>query len=348
SLLDISPDGIRLLAANADNGTVTVVDTVERKALREIKVGDKPESVTWIGDGPLAAAACYHKAQVVVFNADTGEVVNKLRVSAEPYGIVADKAGKRLWVTHEYPGTVSEIDAEKLTVTREIKAGSMVRGVALNSAETRLYVSEFYTGRLVALDLATGNVVDSWTGQSTDNLARHVLLHPTLDKPYVSHIRSIINVIDGGGSIFPQLSICDLKPGEGRRRLALSMDTFNGVYVMTNTWEAALSPDASRIYIVYAGTDDVNVCKVIDDDYREIQRINLPITVGKNPRAVRVSPDGQTVYIYNTLDFAVGVYDANLKKLAAVAVCEPPKTPEWVRGKILFNTAKPPMSQRRW
>ena len=43
SLMDVSPDGTRLLVANTDNGTVTVVDTAARKALREIKVGEKPE-----------------------------------------------------------------------------------------------------------------------------------------------------------------------------------------------------------------------------------------------------------------------------------------------------------------
>ncbi|HJT77323.1 MAG TPA: hypothetical protein VJ739_09005, partial [Gemmataceae bacterium] len=42
SLLDVSPDGTRLLAANRDNGTVTVVDTAARKALREVAVGEEP------------------------------------------------------------------------------------------------------------------------------------------------------------------------------------------------------------------------------------------------------------------------------------------------------------------
>ena len=55
SLLDVSSDGKRLLVVNSDNGSVTVVDTAERKALREIIVGDKPEGAAWIGDGPLAA-----------------------------------------------------------------------------------------------------------------------------------------------------------------------------------------------------------------------------------------------------------------------------------------------------
>jgi YVTN family beta-propeller protein len=351
SLLDVSPDGKWLLAANNDNNSVTVVDTAARKVVREIAVGEKPEGVTWIGQGPLAAVTCYHDRKVYFFNAETGAVLKKLKVAPEPYGIVADKAGKRVWVSHEYPGLVSEIDVEKLVVTRELKAGSCVRGLAVSPDEKRIYASEFYTGRLIALDLVGGKVVDSWLGHSTDNLARHVLLHPTRPKAYLSHIRSMINVIDGGGSIFPHLSICDLRPTDGKsakRRISFSMDTYNGVYVVTNAWEAAISPDGKRIYTIYSGTNDMNISAIIDDDYQEIKRIGSAVRVGQNPRAVRVSPDGETVYIYNTLDFSVGVYDKNMKVLKHVTTCEPPKTPEWVRGKILFNTANSPMSQRRW
>src|SRR5262249_60522930 len=90
SLLDVSPDGAWLLVTNSDNGTVTVVDTKERKAVREIKVGDKPEGVTWIGSGPLAAATVYHDDLLVFFNAMDGTIVQKLAVSDEPYGIVTN------------------------------------------------------------------------------------------------------------------------------------------------------------------------------------------------------------------------------------------------------------------
>ena len=74
------------------------------------------------------------------------------------------------------------------------------------------------------------------------------------------------------------------------------------------------------------------------------------MSIGQNPRAVRVSPDGKTVYIYNALDFAVGGPRCrdHATVWTAIKVCEPPKTPEWVRGKILFNTALPPMTSRRW
>ncbi|MCI0461553.1 MAG: hypothetical protein L0Z62_31775 [Gemmataceae bacterium] len=348
SLLDVSPDGKFLLAANVDNHSVTVVDTTAKKALHEIKVGRRPEGVTWIGNGPLAAVTAYNDNAVVLFDAQTGQVVGKIPVTVEPYGIVSDKAGKRAWVTHEYPAAVSEIDLAARKVTRTFKAGSFLRGIALAPDEKRLYVTEFYTGVLRAIDLATGQEVDSWKGHSTDNLARHVVLHPRRPKAYLSHIRSMVHVIDGGGSIFPQLAVCDLKPGEGKRRATFSMDTYNGVYVTTNAWEADVSPDGKRIYTIYAGTNDMNISDLVDDDYREIKRAGPARRLGQNPRAVRVSPDSQKVYIYNTLDFEVAFYDRNMSPQGKVKVCDPPKTPEWVRGKVLFNTANSPLSGRRW
>jgi YVTN family beta-propeller protein len=350
SLMDLSPDGDRLLVTNADNGSVTVVDTRARKALREIKVGDKPEGVTWIGKGPLAAVTVYHEDRVVFFDADTGRVVQNLAVADEPYGIVANKAGTRAWVTHEYPGTVSEIDLGARKVVREFKAGSFVRGLALSPDESRLYVTEFYTANLHAVDLQKGAVVDTWKGHATDNLCRNVVLHPRRPKAYLAHIRSKITVVDGSGSIFPQLSICDLvPPNSSKRRMSVALDTYNGVYVVTNCWEAALSPDGKRLYTIYAGTNDMNVSEVVDDDYKEVERVGFAVTVGQNPRAVRVSPDNKIVYIDNALDFTVSVHQADtMRTLATIKVCEPPKTPEWVRGKILFNTALPPLTSRRW
>src|SRR5262245_12572846 len=85
SLIDISPDSTRLLVANADNGSVSVVDLKERKLLREIKVGDKPEGVAWIGKGPLAAVTVYREDLVVFVDTEKGQVVRKLAVADEPY-----------------------------------------------------------------------------------------------------------------------------------------------------------------------------------------------------------------------------------------------------------------------
>jgi YVTN family beta-propeller protein len=356
SLLDVAPDGSRLLVANPDNGTVTVVDTKARAKLREVSIGEQPEGVAWIGSGPLAIATCYREDRVVIFDTGSGDIVAKIDVADEPYGVVTDKAGRRAWITHDYLGSVSEIDLESKRVTRSIAVDKFIRGIAVTPDESRLYVSGFLNGVLYAIELASGKVVDRMVGHTTDNLARHVLLHPSRPKAYLTHIRSKVQNGNSRGAIFPQLTVCTLtnppaekSDGADKRRVSIPLDTYNGVYVVTNAWESAITPDGSRIFTIYAGTDDMNVSRVIDDDYQEMVGIGLPVQVGRNPKAVRVSPDGKSVYVYNAMDFSVSVYSVDGRQAEAkIAVCAPPKSPEWVRGKTLFESAKPPMTSPRW
>jgi YVTN family beta-propeller protein len=356
SLLDLTPDGHLLLAANPDNGTVTVIDTAERKVLREIVVGEQPEGVTWLGHGPLAAVTLFRGDGVVIFDALAGGVVAAIPVPADPYGVVAAADGRRLWVSHDSPGCVSEIDVNARKVTRTIPVGPSARGLALAADGRHLFVAEFLTARLHAVDLAAGRVTATWEGHDTDNLCRQVALHLSRPKAYLPHVRSRTHVVSARGSIFPQLSICDLRqpPADATgspglpQRTSFALDTFNGVYVTANPWEAAVSPDGRRLYVVYAATDDLNAATV-GDEFRELERSGQPARVGRNPRAVRVSPDGGTVYVYNALDFAVGVHDAfSLRRLATVPCCAPPHTPEWVRGKVLFHSSDPPITRARW
>lgn len=352
SLLDVRPDGRQLVVANTDGGTVTVVDLPARQALREIPVGDHPEGVAWIGTGPFVVVTVYRDDKVVFVDTAHGKVVETLRCAAEPYGVVTTKDGKRAFVSHDYPGLVSEIDLEKRTIIRTIPAGQWARGIALSPDESRLYVTNFFTATLSAVDLKEGKVVDTWPGRESDNLCRHVVLNPKRPKAYVSHIRSRTGVFNARGSIFPELSICTLTPPkpDEKRRTAMALDTFNGVYVTANPWESAVSPDARTFVTVYAGTDDMNYSAVVDDDYQEIDRTGV-MPVGKHPRAVRYRPDGKELYVYATLDFSVNVYDTTKSrptKVASIKVTDPPLTPEWVRGKELFVGAKPPMTRAKW
>lgn len=348
SQLGLTPDGRLLLVANADNGTVSVIDTAERRVIREISVGRRPESVAVLGAGPRAAVTLYKDDQVAVLDFETGEIVQRIDTADEPYGIVATRSGDVAYITNEYPGVVTELDMKSGRSVRQIPVGPFVRGIALDSSERRLYVTEYYSGILRAVEVASSTVFDSWQGSTSDNLARHVAVHPTYAKAYVSHIRSRVSVAHGEGSIFPFVSVIDTEGGEGKRRKAIAMDTFNGVYVVANPWEIAIAPDGKRIYSIYSGTNDMNVSNFLDDNYRELDRVGV-VQLGQNPRAITVSPDSKTVYIYNTLDFAVQFLDAeSLKTIDRVKTCEPPYSAEHLRGKVLFYSALQPMVGRRW
>jgi YVTN family beta-propeller protein len=351
SLIDISPNGKSLLVANTDSDSVTLVDPITRKKIKEIPVGDHPEGVAWIGEGPLAIVTLYRENKIAFVDTEAGKVLTKLD-AVEPYGVVTTQDGKRAYVSLDYPGTVCEIDVESRKIVRQIKVGAWCRGIGIGNDEKRLYVSNFFTADLYGVDIASGKVIETWEGNGEDNLCRSVTLNPKRDKAYLSHIRSRVKIFDADGSIVPYLSMCDLfeaKDKTEKRRRAMKMDTFNGVYVVANTWEVAVTPDAKKLFVIYAATNDMNVCPIVDDDYREIDRIGLPRDVGNHPRAVRVSPDGKTLFVYATMDFRLEVFNiADMKRLDPIPVCNPPHTPEWVRGKILFQTSNRPMTSRRW
>ncbi|NBY01086.1 MAG: hypothetical protein EBQ87_03750 [Planctomycetes bacterium] len=286
----------------------------------------------------------------MIIDGEKLSVIKAITTEDEPYGIVSTQDGKNLYVTHEYPGKVSEINTTNFTVNKVFSAGKMTRGIALSPDEKNLFVTEFYSASVNKLDVATGRKMDHWKGRDDDNLARQITTHPTRPKVYYPHIRSRTHIIDADGSIFPELTVCDTSGlPDKTRRTTIAMDTFNGVYVVATPWETAVSPDGKTLYVIYSGTNDMNICKVMDDDYSEIRRVGTAIRIGVNPRAIRVNPNGKEVYVYNALQFDVTIHaPTNMNKLASMKSCDPPKSPEWVRGKILFNTSNSPMTSRRW
>jgi DNA-binding beta-propeller fold protein YncE len=349
SLLDISADGKLLACSNRDSGTVTIVDLAQHAKLREIPVGKKPEGVSFLGSSHQLAVAVYAADKIVLLDADDGKEIGQIEVFDEPYGVVSSGDGKRVYVTLDYPGRVVEVDAESRTIKREFDVGKFTRGIAISPDDKRIFVSEYYTAAIKVVDVADGKVMDQWPGASTDNLVRQVTLHPRRPKAYFAHMRSRVTAVHGEGSIFPYLGVVDTdaETAEGSRRKRIPMDAFRGALVTANPWEVAISPDGRSLYIVFAGTNDLFACGVVDDDYREVSYRNY-VQMGQNPRAVRVSPDNNTVYVYNALDFTLVAFNAeDMRRVASIAVTENPLPADVLLGKQLFYSALQPMVGRR-
>ncbi|NQV27066.1 MAG: hypothetical protein HQ518_22185, partial [Rhodopirellula sp.] len=255
SLMDISTDGALLACSNRDSGTVTVVDLATNKVLREIKVGHKPEGVSFVGDSHDIAVAVYDDDTVVLLDGDSGRSRAMISVFDEPYGIVSTKDGRRIYVTLEYPGQVVEIDPQTAKITRTFTAGAFPRGIAIAPDEKQLLVCEYLTATVRAIDRTSGELVDEWPGSSTDNLARQLIIHPQRPKAYVTFIRSKVTAHQGTGSIFPYVSILDLIPSDDSRRKRMPLDSVFVTRFTANPWEVAISLDGRQLYIFFSGTD---------------------------------------------------------------------------------------------
>ncbi len=347
-LLNFSSDGSLVACSNRDSGSVTILTWPGLNVVREIAVGAHPEGVAWIGKSKQLSCCVYGDDQVVIIDAESGVITKTVDVFDEPYGVVSTDDGSALFVTLEYPGRVARINTALGIVDAEWSVGQMLRGLAISLDGSFLLATEYLTSRLLKVSTTDGNVATVWDGASTDNLARQVVLAPDDSKAYLTHIRSRVTAAHGNGSIFPYVAVARLTGEKAGTRHRVPMDSFRGTRVTANPWDCDISPDGQRLCVVFAGTNDMYVCRITGDDYVEMD-YESTIRLGSNPRAVRFSPDGLTALVYNTLDFEIAAYRMTDGSVTArAAITKNPLSDELLLGKQLFYTALQPMSARNW
>ena len=348
SLLAVHSEGTLVACSNRDSGTVTVMQWPGLKKLAEIPVGLHPEGVAWIPGTHLLACCVYGDDRIDVIDSDQGKVVQQISVEDEPYGIVCSGDGRHLYATLEYPGHVVRIDTTTWSVDASWSAGVMPRGIAITADQMYLVITEYLTARLLKISTQDGAITESIAAASTDNLARQVTLSSDGSKAYIPQIRSRVSAAHGNGSIFPYVSAVTLSGEKSGQRVRVPMDSLRGAQVTANPWETDLSPDGTRLFVVFGATNDMFVCRVLGDNYRELE-YESGARLGSNPRAVRVVPDGSAVLVYNALDFQVAALSIpDGKVVASCQVTENPLSEEMLLGKKLFYTALQPMSSRSW
>ena len=347
-LMNFSSDGSLVACSNRDSGSVTILTWPGLKVVCEIAVGHHPEGVAWIGRSKQLSCCVYGDDQVVIIDAESGVITKTVDVFDEPYGVVSTGDGSSLFVTLEYPGRIVRINTAAGTVDAEWSVGQMLRGLAISLDGSFLLATEYLTSRLLKVSATDGSVSAAWDGASTDNLARQVVLSPDESKAYLTHIRSRVTAAHGSGSIFPYVAVARLSGEKAGTRHRVPMDSFRGTRVTANPWDCDISPDGKLLCVVFAGTNDMYVCRITGDDYVEMD-YESTIRLGSNPRAVRFSPDGLAALVYNALDFEIVAYGMTDGSVTARAkVTKNPLSDELLLGKQLFYTALQPMSARNW
>lgn len=347
-LMNLNTDGSRLACSNRDSGTVTIVRWPEMTVQHEIPVGHHPEGVAWLGQSAIVACCVYGDDEVVLIDTDAGKVLRRIQVFDEPYGIVSSSDGRQLYVTLEYPGQVLCLDADTGKQVQQWNVGSMPRGLAITADDRSLLVTEYLTARVIRVDTADGRILQTWEGASTDNLGRQIVISPSGTRAYLTHIRSRVTAAHGNGSIFPYVSVVRLEGEKQGTRLRVPMDTIRGTRVTANPWDCDVTPDGKSLCVVFAGTNDMYICRITGDDHVELD-YQTGMQLGNNPRAVRCVPDGSAVLVYNALDFEVVAFSLrDGKELSRVSVTQNPLSEQLLLGKKLFYTALSPMTSRGW
>jgi YVTN family beta-propeller protein len=141
---DVSPDGKEIWAANAQDGTVTIIDIASKKAVQTFAVSanhanrlkftpdGKRVLISGLGGGPpgSAQAAGSKGSNLMVLDAATHKEIKQLNVGGGSAGILIVADGSRAFVAVSEKDKVAVIDLKTLAITGEIPTGKQPDGLA--------------------------------------------------------------------------------------------------------------------------------------------------------------------------------------------------------------------------
>ncbi len=134
---DVSPDGKQIWAANAQDGTVTIIDVATKKATQTFPIPVKganrlkftPDGkrvlISGLGGGPSSAGP-----NAVVFDAASGKELKELSLGGGAAGILIVPDGSRAYIAVSAKDKVAVVDLKTLEITAQIPTGKQPDGLA--------------------------------------------------------------------------------------------------------------------------------------------------------------------------------------------------------------------------
>ena len=128
---DVSPDGREIWVANAQDGTISIVDvgTKQVSATLAANVGGA-NRLKFTPDGRQVLVAMLAAPGLVVFDAASRKEIKRVAVGRGAAGIVMEPGGARAYVACTPDNSVAVIDLKTLAVVGRVKAGDEPDGLA--------------------------------------------------------------------------------------------------------------------------------------------------------------------------------------------------------------------------
>jgi YVTN family beta-propeller protein len=126
---DVSPDGKEIWVANAQDGTVSVIDWREKKVIETLAANAPGANrLKFTPDGKLVLISS--GPQLVILDGHSRKEVKRLAIGHGSGGVLIQPDGARAFVSCGPDNYVAVIDLQRLEVTGHIEAGSEPDGLA--------------------------------------------------------------------------------------------------------------------------------------------------------------------------------------------------------------------------
>jgi len=253
------------------------------------------------------------------------------------YGVAVGASGQYVYVGLQDTNEVTVIDAATNAVVRRIGLGTDVpSGLAVNDAETRLYVTSYLSNTLIVIDISNGasEVGRVAIDDTTVSNPGGVVLSAAGDKAYVANTSTskvAVVTLDEANNVYTRSSVIALD-GTQPLGLVLSPDgtmlyassltgDVRGIKLADNSITnlktdngnvaLAVKPDGSR---VYAPSNSVDKLFAIDSSAtpNTVLGAPYPVSVLGGPYGISITPDGSKLYMTmntSTAGETVSVFD---------------------------------------
>ena len=128
---DVSPDGKEIWAANAQDGTISIIDIAGKKVTQTLGANVRGANrLKFTPDGKLVFVSSLRGPDVAVLEAPSRKEVKRVNVGHGAAGILMQPDGLRVYVACTPDDYVAVIDLKSLDVTGHISAGKQPDGLA--------------------------------------------------------------------------------------------------------------------------------------------------------------------------------------------------------------------------
>lgn len=128
---DVSPDGKELWTANAQDGTVSIIDIAEKRVTGTLQANVAGANrLKFTPDGKLVFISSLGGAGVAILDAETRKEIKRLEIGHGEAGIQMQPDGSRAYVASSRGNYVAVIDLRTLKVSGSIDAGPQPDGLA--------------------------------------------------------------------------------------------------------------------------------------------------------------------------------------------------------------------------
>lgn len=165
----VSPDGKLVYVTSEVASLVHVIDTASGKVVKNIKVGKRPRRMAFTPDGKELWVTSELDASVSIVDTTNHAVKDTIRFTVKgarseditPVGITMTRDGKRAFVGLGKANHVAFVDVPGRKVTGLVLVGERAWNVALNKAESQLWVINGLSDDVTVVDVADAKAVKS-------------------------------------------------------------------------------------------------------------------------------------------------------------------------------------------